>query len=141
MRFDLLAAAGVSLIVSVIATFALRRLAPRLGLVDRAGRLIIRHNLHLGVGLLANNPGSGVLIGLGLGFLASALVPAGMTPSDNTGPGLKGMNITMLLMGVFLILIGVGIVWAPASIWPYLIAGFLILLGVWFLVRGFHRTT
>ena len=95
----------------------------------------------LGVGLLAGFPGSGVLIGLGLGFLASALVPAGIKPSETTEPGLKGMNITMLLMGVFLILIGVGIVWAPAAIWPYLIAGFLILLGVWFLVRGFYRTT
>ena len=95
----------------------------------------------LGVGLLAGFPGSGVLIGLGLGFLASALVPTGMKPSETAEPGLKGMNITMLLIGVFLILIGVSIVWAPAAIWPYLIAGFLILLGVWFLVRGFHKTT
>lgn len=95
----------------------------------------------LGVGLLAGFPGSGVLIGLGLGFLASALVPAVTKPSETAKPGLKGMNITMLLIGVFLILIGVGIVWAPAAIWPYLIAGFLILLGIWFLVRGFHKTT
>jgi hypothetical protein len=95
----------------------------------------------LGVGLLVGFPGSGVLIGLGLGFLASALVPSGTTTAETADSGLKRVNMTMLLIGIFLILIGVGIVWAPAAIWPYLIAGFLILLGIWFLVRGFFRTT
>ncbi len=85
----------------------------------------------LGIGLLTGFAGSGVLVGLGLGFLASALVPAGTKPPETKEPGLKGMNITMLLLGIFLIILGVGIVWAPADIWPFLIAGFLILLGIW----------
>jgi hypothetical protein len=82
-----------------------------------------------------------VLIGLGLGFLASALVPVRTNSTETADSGMKGVNLTMLLIGIFLIFIGVGIVWAPAAIWPYLIAGFLILLGIWFLVRGFLRTT
>jgi hypothetical protein len=76
-----------------------------------------------------------------LGFLASALVPAGTNTPETADSGLKRVNLTMLLMGIFMILIGFGIVWAPVAIWPYLIAGFLILLGIWFLVRGFLRTT
>ncbi|WAC04850.1 MAG: hypothetical protein OS112_10410 [Methanoregula sp.] len=93
----------------------------------------------LGVGLLTGFSGSGVLIGLGLGFLATALVPAMTKTPETADPGLKRMNITMLLVGIFLILIGVGVIWAPADLWPLLTAGFLIMLGIWFAVRGFHR--
>ena len=28
----------------------------------------------------------------------------------------------------------------PEALWPYAVAGFLILLGIWFLVRGFYRS-
>jgi len=92
----------------------------------------------LGVGLLAGYPDPGVLIGLGLGFLATGLVPAAKPPEE-AGPQPGGINAGMLLIGAFMILIGIGIVWAPAELWPYIIAGFLILLGIWFLVRGFQR--
>jgi hypothetical protein len=96
----------------------------------------------LGVGLLAGYPGSGVLIGLGLGFLASALVPTERDLPETSDPGCgKCVNWMMLLPGIFLILIGVGIIWVPVAIWPYLIAAFLILLGIGFLVRGFHKNT
>jgi predicted anti-sigma-YlaC factor YlaD len=47
--------------------------------------------------------------------------------------------VTTLLIGAFLAFIGIGIVLVPAAIWPYAIAGFLILTGVWFLVRGFYK--
>ena len=95
----------------------------------------------LGVGILLNYPGPGVLIGLGLGFLASSFwrredpgQPAAAPPS-----GLKGLNLTMLVVGIFLILIGLGLVWTPPVIWPYLAAAFLILVGIGFVVRGFRR--
>lgn len=79
----------------------------------------------LGVGLLAGYPGSGVLIGLGLGFFATGLADAVRKPSDAAKSQKGGMNVTMLLIGVFMILVGIGIVWAPADLWPYIIAGFL----------------
>jgi NAD-dependent SIR2 family protein deacetylase len=44
-----------------------------------------------------------------------------------------------LLTGAFLIVIGTSLVLAPAAIWPYAIAGFMILAGMSFLVRGFSR--
>ena len=44
--------------------------------------------------------------------------------------------MTTILIGTFLAFIGVGIVLVPAAIWPYAIAGCIILAGIWFLVRG-----
>jgi hypothetical protein len=93
----------------------------------------------LGIGLLTGYPGSGVLIGLGLGFLAMGLVPVVAKPTGDAGAQQGGMNVMMLLIGVLMILIGGGIALAPAVLWPYAIAGFLILLGIWFLVRGFSH--
>lgn len=96
----------------------------------------------LGIGLLVNQPAAGVLIGLGCGFLASAFVPhAEPVPSaDATGCcGSPGRNWVMLLLGVFMILIGIGLVWQPSLIWPYLIAALLILLGIGFALRGIRR--
>ena len=91
----------------------------------------------LGVGLLVDHLGSGFLIGLGLGFAGSALLPF-VRKSPVGECSQKGTaNVTTLIIGVFLIFIGIGIVLAPAAIWPYAIAGFLILFGVWILVRGF----
>ena len=91
----------------------------------------------LGVGLLVDHLGSGFLIGLGLGLAGSVLLPLVKKSSGGECPQLGGANVTTLLIGVFLIFIGIGIVFAPAAIWPYAIAGFLILFGVWILVRGF----
>ena len=91
----------------------------------------------LGVGLLVDQLGSGFLIGLGLGFVGSELLPLVKKFPEREYLHHGGANVTTLLIGVFLIFIGIGIVFAPAAIWPYAIAGFLILLGVWILVRGF----
>ena len=91
----------------------------------------------LGVGLLVDHLGSGFLIGLGLGFAGSVLLPFVRKSPGEECPQMGGANVTTFLIGVFLVFIGIGIVFAPAAIWPYAIAGFLILFGVWILVRGF----
>jgi len=104
------------------------------GFIVPAGILI-----GLGAGLLVDQLGSGFLIGLGLGLIGSELLQhAGKSrEGECTQPG--GANVTTLLIGAFLAFIGIGIVLAPAAIWPYAIAGFLILAGIWFLVRGFYK--
>ncbi len=95
----------------------------------------------LGIGLLAGYPGPGVLIGLGCGFLGSAFMnPAGRPAADATAPApARGPRWTFALLGICMIAIGIGIVWAPVNFWPYIIAVLLILFGIWFLVRGFAR--
>ena len=93
----------------------------------------------VGVGLLVDHLGSGFLIGLGLGFVGSELLPLVKKSLGGECPQPGGANVTTLLIGAFLIFIGIGIVLAPAAIWPYAIAGFLILSGLWFLVRGFSK--
>jgi hypothetical protein len=94
----------------------------------------------VGVGLLVDHLGSGFLIGLGLGLAGSELLPLFRKPREGECSHTGSANVTTLLIGAFLILIGISFVWAPAAaIWPYAIAGFLILSGVWFLVRGFSQ--
>lgn len=104
------------------------------GFIIPAGILI-----GLGVGMLVDHVGSGFLLGLGLGFLGSGLLPLFRKPlgSEDVMPG--STDVTMLLIGAFLVFIGIGLVFAPATLWPYAIAGFLIILGIWFLVRGFYK--
>ncbi len=106
------------------------------GFIIPAGVLI-----GLGVGMLVDHVGSGLLIGLGLGFLVSELVPVFRKPLESVDVQPGSTNVTVLLIGVFLIFIGISLVLAPAVLWPYAIAGFLILMGTWFLVRGFFRIT
>ena len=102
------------------------------GFIIPAGILI-----GLGAGLLVDHLGSGFLIGLGLGFVGSELLP--LVKKSLAGECLQpgGANVTTLLIGAFVLFIGIGIVLLPAALWPYAIAGFLILSGLWFLVRGF----
>ena len=104
------------------------------GFIVPAGILI-----GLGVGLLADHLGSGFLVGLGLGLIGSELLSflRRSREGERTQPG--GANVTTFLIGTFLVFIGIGTVLAPAAIWPYAIAGFLILTGIWFLVRGFYK--
>lgn len=92
----------------------------------------------LGVGLLTDHLGSGFLIGLG--FIGSGLFPLVRRSlvGECRQPG--EANVTTILFGAFLILTGISFVWVPAAaIWPYAIAGLLILAGVWLLVRGWTQ--
>jgi hypothetical protein len=102
------------------------------GFVISAGALI-----GLGAGWLVDHVGTGVLVGLGLGLLAAELIPSVRTPPEGEGLQREDVNVTTLLIGAFLVFAGIGTVVAPAVLWPYAVPGFLILLGFWYLVRGF----
>jgi len=106
------------------------------GFIIPAGALI-----GLGVGVLVDHVGSGFLVGLGIGFLASGLLPFLRKPLEGEGLGHGGVDVTMLLIGAFLAIIGIGFVFALDALWPYALAVFLILMGTWFLVRGFFNTS
>jgi hypothetical protein len=106
------------------------------GFIVPAGILI-----GLGAGLLVDHAGAGFLVGLGLGLLGSELFPLVMKPHEGEYFPTEGTNVTLLLIGSFLILAGISIVWAPAVIWTYAIPGLLILAGIGFLVRGFAKVS
>ncbi len=106
------------------------------GLLVPAGLLI-----GLGIGMLAGYPGPGLMIGLGLGFIGSAILkPKGYPGSDAAAPAGDGGSRWMpALIGIFFIILGISMVWAPENFWPYIGAGFLILLGIWFVARSFGK--
>lgn len=93
----------------------------------------------LGAGLLTGYPGSGLLIGLGVGFLAVGLIPLGKRSREAEGPHPGDGNVTSILLGAFLVLVGIVIIWSPVALWPYFIAWLLIFIGFWFILRGFYR--
>jgi hypothetical protein len=92
----------------------------------------------LGIGLLVNQAGAGVLIGLGLGFLGSALLPAA-SPEEHAPAPMHGPRWILVLLGVFLVLLGLSVVSGLYLPWTYIIAILLILIGIGFIVRGFGR--
>jgi len=98
----------------------------------------------LGAGMLLSQPGPGVLIGLGLGFVGSALVPpaAPAQPPGTTSPApAHGRSRAIpVLVGIFLILVGLGVVWGLPLPWTTLVAVLLILIGIGFIARGLGRT-
>ena len=92
----------------------------------------------LGAGMLAGQPGPGVLIGIGLGFVGSAIYS--LWGGEDTLPG-RGRGSAWILgaVGLFLILAGASLVLAPALPWITIIAVFLIVLGIGFVARGISR--
>lgn len=94
----------------------------------------------LGVGLLYGQPGPGVLIGLGLGFVGSAFLSSVAPSQEATAPApMYGPRWISVITGVFIILLGLSIIWGPPIPWTYVIALLLILLGIGFIARGFGR--
>ena len=105
------------------------------GFVLPAGAMI-----GLGTGFLVGHPVSGVLVGIGVGLLASSLVPAVRRPSEGDGVRHGEATAMLSLIGTFLVLVGVGLALAPAVLWPYVIPGLMILMGLGTLVRGLRTT-
>ncbi len=95
----------------------------------------------LGAGLLVDQVGAGFLIGLGLGLVGVEFSSRLWKPLEGESTHQGRMNVTTLLIGAFLTYIGISIVWAPVAIWPYAVAGFLILIGLSSLIRGYYKST
>ena len=94
----------------------------------------------IGVGLIVGFPGPGVLVGLGLGLLASAFLQRhdGALPDSGAPCCWHGRWISALI-GVFMIIIGIGIIWGPANLWPYIIGVFLITMGLMFIAKFWSK--
>ena len=93
----------------------------------------------LGAGLLFGHPGPGILIGIGAGFLATGLIVPKKAEEAERSSYPSSIGWGMVFAGIIFILLGLVIAYAPFIIWPYLIAVFFILLGVWMLIRSYYR--
>jgi hypothetical protein len=112
-----------------------RRRRKHLGLIP-AGLLI-----GLGIGLLLGHPVAVMFIGLGLGFIATAFVRQAGYAGANSGISAPVHERCWwcALIGIFFILLGTCFVWIPGLLWPYIIAAFLILLGIGILAHSYFN--
>lgn len=101
----------------------------------------------LGLGLLLDHAGAGVLVGLGAGFIGAALIKAFFVGkpddgSENTGihAGNVYSSLVMVCIGLFLVLLGLGISFPFQMFWPVIAGVVLVLLGVWLIYRNFCRS-
>lgn len=109
----------------------------------------------LGAGTITGYVAGGLLIGLGLGLLATAFFGhSEWGATDSTGtpgecPGHWGGcrrrgGWGSAIAGIFLILIGIAIIWAPHNfwvyVWPYGIGIFFIVIGLSFIARMAWRS-
>ncbi len=114
----------------------------RSGYLIPAGLLI-----GLGIGILVNYPGPGALIGLGFGFAAAGAARMYSERSVEAAAGQAGSQVYTerrgswgsIIIGIFFIFLGIAIVYAPQNLWPYIGAAILILIGLYFVARGFGR--
>jgi uncharacterized membrane protein HdeD (DUF308 family) len=97
----------------------------------------------LGAGLIAGHPVPGILIGLGLGFIAQGfLKPVEGTAPDSAVPCCShGSRWIPVVIGLFMIIVGVAIIWAPRNFWPYIIGIFLIVLGIMVAVKSIGKSS
>jgi hypothetical protein len=91
-----------------------------------------------GAGLLSGYPGSGLLIGTGLGFLGSTFINPvervdGVAVVQASTPRSR---YVFALTGIVLVIFGMGIVLA---LWPYIIAVLIIMAGFLVLFHGFAK--
>jgi len=91
----------------------------------------------LGVGLLIGHVVAAGLVGLGFGFLGSAVVSTQPSMDGQAVPSPHKHGFGLALLGIFFIIFGIVIVWAPVLLWSYIGAAFLILLGIGILIHGF----
>jgi hypothetical protein len=100
----------------------------------------------LGIGLLTGHTGAGVLIGLGAGFIGAALLKAfsaGNMEESEAGGQVAGSVFSSLIMvcvGLFLVLLGLGITFPFQMFWPIIGGVVLIMLGIWLVYRNFYRS-
>jgi hypothetical protein len=98
----------------------------------------------LGTGLIAGYPVPGILIGIGLGFIAQGfLKPVEGTTPDSADPRCcgHGKPWISLMIGLLMIIVGVAIIWAPLHLWPYIIGIILIMIGIVFAAKSWMKAS
>jgi peptidoglycan/LPS O-acetylase OafA/YrhL len=93
-----------------------------------------------GIGLIFRRPDVGGAIGMGVGFLLMGLVRPRVEPVEVKVPT-TASGYLILVLGVAFIVGGIGVIYFPRIIYPYLGGALAILLGIGFLIIGTRRVT
>jgi peptidoglycan/LPS O-acetylase OafA/YrhL len=93
-----------------------------------------------GIGLVFRRPDVGGAIGMGVGFLLMGLVRTRVEPAEVRIPS-SVSGYLIIVLGVAFIVGGIGVVYFPHVIYPYLGGALAILLGIGFLIIGTRRVT
>jgi uncharacterized membrane protein HdeD (DUF308 family) len=94
----------------------------------------------LGTGMIFGRADIGVLIGLGAGFIFSGVFREwGRRDEENYQVSPATSSYLMMLIGVLFMIYGMGLLWFPAMIYPYLSSILVIFLGLWLVINGLRR--
>lgn len=91
--------------------------------------------LGLGIGMVFGHAGVGVILGMGIGFIAMALVRVKSEPMEVKLPS-STASYFIILLGLFFIILGSGIIFFPDMLFPYILGVFIALLGIGFFIFG-----
>ena len=97
----------------------------------------------LGIGIILGYQFTGFLAGLGLGYLVFTARSGNYTGyQDQSGTPVRRdvSYLVRVVIGLYIIASGFAIIWVPRSEWPDILAIFLVLAGVWFIVNGHYRS-
>ncbi len=89
----------------------------------------------LGIGLALGNPGVGVLLGMGVGFLLIGLLRTKVEPVKVRIPS-SVFGYFAILLGKALVITGVGLIFYPELLHPYISGIFIVLFGLGFVMLG-----
>jgi len=92
--------------------------------------------LGMGIGMLFDHAGAGVIIGMGVGFLLDSLMKE--EAESKLSLSLPGTvkKASVAALGLFFIALGLAMLYDWSIVWPYGVAAFIIALGLIFLVLG-----
>jgi hypothetical protein len=96
----------------------------------------------LGIGIILGYQLTGFLAGLGLGYLVfiSGSGTSSRYPESSGTPARHNRSyLVQVCIGLYIIASGFAIIWVPRSEWPDILAVFLVLAGLWFVVHGYYR--
>lgn len=96
----------------------------------------------LGIGIILGYQLTGFLAGLGLGYMVfTAGSGTRMMYQDDSGTHTRynGSYLVRMIIGLYIIASAFAIIWVPRSEWPNILAIFLVLAGVWFVIHGYYR--
>jgi hypothetical protein len=88
-----------------------------------------------GIGLACGRPDVGGAIGMGIGFILMAFVRTREEPVEIRIPS-SASAYFLIVLGIAFVVAGLGIIYFPDVLYPYMVGIFVILFGLGFVIRA-----